>query len=215
MLRLACTVFAWWLGAVFVIVAVRLAARGRRSDWLPVAVVASALVALLVWNAIDPEVVVVHTNVDRAVAGERFDPTYLASLSDDAVPALVAALPRLDDADRQAVMDVICADPSPGPRGLGRAQPVSRCRQRGPAPRSADAGLRDSAARADLKTRKRPRPARGPRPTAPGPRGSCSPSARGAAWSRSAISVAEPIIVIGEASSSSGDVSNSGAAASA
>ena len=33
MLRLACTVFAWWLGAVFVLVAVRLAGLGRPLEW--------------------------------------------------------------------------------------------------------------------------------------------------------------------------------------
>jgi len=77
------------------------------------AVVASALVALLVWNAVDPEALVVRTNVDRAVAGERFDPTYLSNLSDDAVPAIAAAIPRLDAQDRAVALAAICVDPSP------------------------------------------------------------------------------------------------------
>ena len=113
MLRLACTLFAWWLGAVFLLVAVRLAGVGGPREWLPMAVVASALVALLVWNAVDPEALVVRTNVDRAVAGERFDPTYLSNLSDDAVPAIAAALPRLDAQDRAVALAAICVDPSP------------------------------------------------------------------------------------------------------
>ena len=112
MLRLACTLFAWWLGAVFLLVAVRLAGVGGSREWLPMAVVASALVALLVWNAVDPEALVVRTNVDRAVAGERFDPTYLSNLSDDAVPAIAAALPRLSAQDRAVALAAICVDPS-------------------------------------------------------------------------------------------------------
>ena len=124
MLRLACTLFAWWLGAVFLLVAVRLAGVGGPREWLPMAVVASALVALLVWNAVDPEALVVRTNVDRAVAGERFDPTYLSNLSDDAVPTIAAALPRLR-----------CPGPGGGVgRDLRRPVPPRRLGGRQPSP---------------------------------------------------------------------------------
>ena len=34
MLRLACTAFAWWLGAVFVLVALASAGLGRTRTWL-------------------------------------------------------------------------------------------------------------------------------------------------------------------------------------
>ena len=46
-------------------------------------------------------------------AGERFDPTYLSNLSDDTVPAIAAALPRLDAQDRAVALAAICVDPSP------------------------------------------------------------------------------------------------------
>jgi hypothetical protein len=120
MLRLACTLFAWWLGVVFLVVAVRLAGVGAAREWLPMAIVASALIALLVWNVIDPEALVVRTNVDRAVAGQRFDPGYLSTLSDDAVPAMAAALPRLTAEDRDVALAAICVDP-PGYGGWAAA----------------------------------------------------------------------------------------------
>lgn len=57
----------------------------------------AGLVLLLGANLADPESFVVRHNVARADAGVEVDTTYLASLSDDAVPALVAAADTTDD----------------------------------------------------------------------------------------------------------------------
>ena len=57
--------------------------------------VAAGLVALLALNVANPEALVVRHNVAFAERTGRFDPLYLTDLSDDAVPALVDALPRL------------------------------------------------------------------------------------------------------------------------
>ena len=115
MLRLYSQVFAVWLGGVFVLLAASLASGNRRS-WLPAMAAASGLVALLALNVANPEAIVVRHNVDFAESSGRFDPAYLAGLSDDAVPALVQALPRLQPEARAQVLAVVCATrpPSPG-----------------------------------------------------------------------------------------------------
>ena len=109
MLRLACTAFAWWLGAVFLLVVLASAGLGRTRTWLTGAVVVSALVALVAWSVVNPERVVVERNVALAQADERdLDVGYLWHLSDDAVPAMAAALPGLEGTDRDALLERIC-----------------------------------------------------------------------------------------------------------
>ena len=114
MLRLYSKVFAVWIGVVFLLLGVDLAGLGRRRAWLPSAAVAAGLVALFGLNLANPEAVVVRHNVAFAERSGRFDPVYLTDLSDDAVPALVSSLPRLDPAARQVVLDRVCGMGSAG-----------------------------------------------------------------------------------------------------
>ncbi|MEA2827015.1 MAG: hypothetical protein QOG43_1454 [Actinomycetota bacterium] len=114
MLRLYSKVFAVWIGVVFVLLAVDLAGAGRVRSWLPPVAVAAGLVGLLALNGANPEAVVVRHNVAFAERTGRFDPDYLTELSDDAVPALVNALPRLAPAARQVVLDRVCTMGSAG-----------------------------------------------------------------------------------------------------
>jgi hypothetical protein len=108
MLRLYAKVLAVWIGVAFVLLAVDLAGVGRDRAWLPSAAVAAGLVALLALNVANPEAMVVRHNVDFAERTGRFDPVYLTDLSDDAVPALVDALPRLGPEARQVVLARVC-----------------------------------------------------------------------------------------------------------
>jgi hypothetical protein len=108
MLRLTSTVVAWWLGAVFVLVGLAYAGVGRSQRWMAGAIALSFLVTLAGFNLADPEAVVVQRNVDHALATGRFDDAYLGELSDDAIPALADALPRLDPEDRAAALSRIC-----------------------------------------------------------------------------------------------------------
>jgi hypothetical protein len=108
MLRLTCTVVAWWLGAVFVLVGLAYAGVGRSQRWIGGAIAVSLLVALLGMNVADPESVVVRRNVDHALATGMFDAPYLVELSDDAVPTLVEELPRLSPGDQAVVRARIC-----------------------------------------------------------------------------------------------------------
>ena len=46
---------------------------------------------------VNPDSIIARVNVNRLEAGELFDPYYLTTLSADAAPVLVAALPRIGD----------------------------------------------------------------------------------------------------------------------
>ena len=74
------------LGAVFVMVLVALAQ--LRGGWLPQAVVATAVVALLGLAALNPDQFIADRNIDRYRQSGRIDTVYLSRLSADAVPAL-------------------------------------------------------------------------------------------------------------------------------
>lgn len=113
MLRLYSQVFAVWVGVVFVFLGAMLAGVERHRAWLPPAAAAAGLAILLALNVLNPEAIVVEHNVDHAATSGRFDPGYVTGLSDDAVPALVDALPRLDPGTRQQVRAVVCTGHSP------------------------------------------------------------------------------------------------------
>lgn len=117
MLRLYSSVFAGWVGVVVVLAGCALAGLGSGRSWFAAAVAAAGLVALLGLNVANPEAVVVRHNVERAVRTEKVDPRYLAELSDDAVPALVDALPRLPAPARQEILAAVCDSISPSSSG--------------------------------------------------------------------------------------------------
>ena len=71
----------------------------------------------MVLNVVNPEALVVRHNVAHAERTGRFDADYAVGLSADAVPALAAALPQLDEAARERVLAQLCA-PHPSRRGL-------------------------------------------------------------------------------------------------
>jgi hypothetical protein len=76
----------FWLGAVLILV---LGAGIRMSgSWLPQAVLASAVVAMLTLAVINPDAYIAKHNVDRYERTGQIDPAYLATLSADAFPAL-------------------------------------------------------------------------------------------------------------------------------
>lgn len=107
-LRLYCTIFALWIGAVFILLGAVLAGVGRHRAWWPSAAVGVGLVGLLVLNAVNPEAIVVRHNVAFAQRTGRFDPAYVSGLSQDAIPTVIAALPGLDAATREVVLGRLC-----------------------------------------------------------------------------------------------------------
>ncbi|MFA6564095.1 MAG: DUF4173 domain-containing protein [Verrucomicrobiia bacterium] len=104
-LRLYTTAFMAWLAMVFVWFAATVL-RGRRERFICGALAAGA-VAVVALHVVNPDAFIVRVNAARAQAGRPFDAVYAASLSADAVPELLAALPDLKIAGRQAVVAVL------------------------------------------------------------------------------------------------------------
>ncbi|MEX0991389.1 MAG: DUF4173 domain-containing protein [Actinomycetota bacterium] len=97
-LRLFGHVLIIWLAVMLVCVIVSLAVANGR--WLPFAAIALAVVALVGLNIVNPDAFIVERNVERAATGEHpLDARYLASLSADAAPALVASLDEVSPDD--------------------------------------------------------------------------------------------------------------------
>jgi Domain of unknown function (DUF4173) len=93
-LRVYATGFMLWLAAILVW-ACATVLRGRRELFAFGALVAG-FAAIFTMNALNPDALIARTNVDRSRSGAEIDFRYLGGLSDDAVPALLEALPELE-----------------------------------------------------------------------------------------------------------------------
>jgi hypothetical protein len=100
-LRLYTTAFMGWLAVVFAWFWATVL-RGQRSRFAPGAL-AAALVTLLALNVANPDAIIARVNVERAADHGDLDAAYLAQLSADAVPVLLARLPGLDQPQRCAL----------------------------------------------------------------------------------------------------------------
>ena len=102
-LRLYSTIFMVWLSIVlawFLLTVLR----GRR-DSFALGVVTTGFISIFLINAMNPDALIARVNVDRMEAGKRFDAHYLTALSADAVPAMIEALPAMNEEDRHVVED--------------------------------------------------------------------------------------------------------------
>jgi len=111
MLRLYSHIFAGWIAVVFLLLAADLGGLYRRRRWFVGATSLTALALLMVLNFANPEAVVAQFNVDRAASTGKLDPQYLAELSADAVPTLIASRSRIDAHFQQDVTAAVCAGP--------------------------------------------------------------------------------------------------------
>jgi hypothetical protein len=91
MLRLWVVGAAVWMGLALLMIAARNLGLGAGRDWVLAGTAATALVLVLAADVANPEAFVVRHNVDRAAGGAELDAAYLSLLSDDALPAHVAA----------------------------------------------------------------------------------------------------------------------------
>lgn len=91
--RLRVSVYATiaWLGSLFVLV--MWAGARWNSFWLPRAVLTATALGLLAFTILSPDALIARRNVDRYAATGKIDAGYLATLSEDAIPA-VADLPE-------------------------------------------------------------------------------------------------------------------------
>jgi len=100
-LRLYTTAFMCWLALVFVwFIATVL--RGRREQFAFGALIAG-LLTVATLHVINPDALIVRVNVAHARSGRGFDADYAASLSADAVPALMQSLPVLNAENQRIV----------------------------------------------------------------------------------------------------------------
>ncbi|HEY1402724.1 MAG TPA: DUF4173 domain-containing protein [Pyrinomonadaceae bacterium] len=107
-LRLYTTAFMLWLGLVFIWFAWTVLVRDARRRFACGALVA-AFVTTGLLHVVNPDAYIVRANAAHARAGRSFDGQYAASLSADAVPSLVAALPSLGRDERCYVASALSA----------------------------------------------------------------------------------------------------------
>lgn len=98
-LRLYTTAFMLWLGLVFIWFAWTVLVRSSRQRFACGALVA-AFITVGLLHLLNPDAYIVRANAAHARAGRAFDAAYAASLSADAVPALISALPSLSRDER-------------------------------------------------------------------------------------------------------------------
>jgi len=111
MLRLYSHIFAVWIAIVFLLLAAETAGMFPRRRWLVGATSLSAMALLLGLNLLNPEATVVNLNLDHARVTHKMDPQYLAELSSDATPTLLASRSLVDQSIAREISRVACAGP--------------------------------------------------------------------------------------------------------
>jgi hypothetical protein len=111
MLRLYSHIFAVWIAIVFLLLAAETAGLFARRRWLVGVTSMSAMALLLALNLLNPEAIVVNSNIDHARITHKMDPQYLAELSSDATPTLLANRSLVDQSIGRDISRVACASP--------------------------------------------------------------------------------------------------------
>lgn len=127
-LRLYVSVVIVWLTAVLGWLVLTVL-RGRREHFAFGSIIAG-LACIAALHVLNPHALIARVNIDRATAGADYDGTYLRTLSADAVPALLARLDRLPEAERCRVARMLEERWSGERRGGWRAWNLSDWRAR-------------------------------------------------------------------------------------
>ena len=122
-LRVYTVAFMAWLAPVLAWLGLTVLA-GRRERFIP-GVLSFALIAVLVLHLVNPDDLIMRTNLERASRGQSFDVRHAVSLSDDAMPLLTEALPSMPRADQCVVLDRVLRE-----RGKGDWRSWNRSRSR-------------------------------------------------------------------------------------
>jgi hypothetical protein len=99
-LRFYTTAFMVWLGVVLLWLAATVL-RHRRERFA-VGVLISGFATILVLNALNPDAIIARVDVHLVRHGRTVDFDYLSSLSDDATPVLLGAIPELQHREQVA-----------------------------------------------------------------------------------------------------------------
>ena len=110
-LRVYTTAFMGWLAIVFLWF-VASVLRGRRERFA-FGALAAGFAVILALHALNHDDLIARVNTNRPDAPNPFDARYVAALSADAVPALVEALPSMNESDRCLVAGRLLARWSP------------------------------------------------------------------------------------------------------
>lgn len=102
-LRLYVSSFMLWMAATFLIFILTVL-RDRREKFAFHALAAGLAMAVAL-NLANPDRLIVRVNLERMAQGKTFDVAYNGGLSADAVPELVAALPRFSEKERIELAD--------------------------------------------------------------------------------------------------------------
>ncbi len=125
-LRLYTTAFMTWLGVVLIWFAITVL-RGWRQPFVTGATLAGFCVIGML-NIMNPDALIARVNTNRALAGQEFDARYATSLSADAVPVVVSALPALSLDDRCVAATRILKRWAPPPQTSWRTWNYGRAR---------------------------------------------------------------------------------------
>ena len=110
-MRLYTVAFMGWLAIVFVWLAASVL-RGK-TDRFAFGALMAAFGVLFCVHVVNPDGLIAATNTRLAATTHRFDGCYTATLSDDAVPALVDALPGLTPAQQATVAQSVLSSTPP------------------------------------------------------------------------------------------------------
>jgi hypothetical protein len=126
-LRLYTSAFMGWLALVFVwFCATVLRGQRERFAW---GALGAALVVMTTVHALNPDSFIVRTNLKHAAEkGRRFDACYNSSLSAEAVPDLMQALPSMRAEDRAIIAYQLLQNWSPPARADWRTWNIARWR---------------------------------------------------------------------------------------
>ena len=127
-LRLYTLAFIGWLAVVFLWFMATVL-RGRRDQFVFGAMVAGFL-SIGALHLANPDALIIRTNLARVDEGRSFDARYAARRSADAVPALIAGLPRLSHEDQCTVAGIVLHRWSPPASADWRTWNLARSRAR-------------------------------------------------------------------------------------
>jgi hypothetical protein len=105
--RFTATTFMIWLAILigwFLVTVMR-----ERRERFVFGAVLSGLVVLVVLHLVNPEALIMRTNLARAAEGKPFDATYAAHTGPDAIPLLLDALPSLKPDDQRVISEALLA----------------------------------------------------------------------------------------------------------
>ncbi len=100
--------FIVFLGAIFIILAIKLWSK-KEESFFAFGALLSMMAFLVFFNILNPDSFIAKRNIDRFNETGKIDATYLGSMSADAVPAMVGVYDRLTEEDKVILKEALDA----------------------------------------------------------------------------------------------------------